>query len=96
MQTINVQIVWYLERGSLHRSSEAQYSLLTGGKLFCRTWKEINWYVACVLIKVYSNLNIYVKSKGNGNDGRVLILEAAIYGSDYYLINLSNADTERF
>ena len=52
--------------------------------------------MACVLIKVYSNLNIYVKSKGYGNDGRVLILEAAIYGSEYYLINLSNGDTERF
>ena len=40
-------------------------------------------------------MNICVKNKVNDNDGRVLILEATIDGSDYLLINLQNANTER-
>ena len=48
-----------------------------------------------VLIAVYSNLNIYVKNKVHGNDGRVLILDATINGSDYFLINFYNTNTER-
>ena len=36
-----------------------------------------------------------VKNKVNDNDGRVLILEATIDGSDYLLINLYNANTEK-
>ena len=46
-----------------------------------------------VLIAVYSNLNIYVKNKVHGNDGRVLILDATVYGSDYLVINFYNANT---
>ena len=48
-----------------------------------------------VLIVFYGNLNICVKNKVNDNDGRVLILEATIYGSDYLLINLYNANSEK-
>ena len=48
-----------------------------------------------VLIAIYGNLNICVKNKVNGNDGRVLILKATIDGFDYLLINLCNANTER-
>ena len=48
-----------------------------------------------LLIAIYGNLNICVKNKVNGNDGRVLILEATIDGFDYLLINLYNANTER-
>ena len=40
-------------------------------------------------------MNICVKNKVNDNDCRVLILEATIDGSDYLLINLYNAKTER-
>ena len=31
----------------------------------------------------------------NDNDGRILILDATINGSDYLLINFYNANTER-
>ena len=48
-----------------------------------------------LLIAIYGNLNICVKNKVNGNDGRALILEATIDGFDYLLINLYNANTER-
>ena len=48
-----------------------------------------------VLIAIYGNLNICVKNKIHDNDGRVLILEATINGSDYLLINFYNANTER-
>ena len=48
-----------------------------------------------LLIAFYGNLNICVKNKVNDNDGRVLILEATIDGSDYLLINLYNANTEK-
>ena len=48
-----------------------------------------------VLIAIYGNLNICVKNKVNGNDGRVPILKATIDGFDYLLINLCNANTER-
>ena len=48
-----------------------------------------------VLIAVYSNLNICVKNKVHDNDGRVLILDATINGSDYLLINFYNANTEK-
>ena len=34
---------------------------------------------------MYSNLNVCVKNKVNDNDGRVLIVEATIDGSDYSL-----------
>ena len=47
------------------------------------------------LIAIYSNLNICIKIKVNNNDSWVLILEATIDGSDYLLINLYNANTER-
>ena len=47
------------------------------------------------LIAIYSNLNICIKIKVNNNDTSVLILEATIDGSDYLLINLYNANTER-
>ena len=40
-------------------------------------------------------MNICVKNTVNDNDGRVLILEATIDGSDYLLINLYNANTEK-
>ena len=40
-------------------------------------------------------MNICVKNKVNSNDGRVVILEATIDGSDYLLINLYNANTEK-
>ena len=40
-------------------------------------------------------MNIYVKSKVHDNDGRILILEATIDGSDYLLINLYSVNTER-
>ena len=39
-------------------------------------------------------MNICVKNKVNDHDGRFLILEATIDGSDYLLINLYNANTE--
>ena len=39
-------------------------------------------------------MNICVKNKVNDNDGRVLILEDTIDGSDYLHINLYNANTE--
>ena len=48
-----------------------------------------------VLVAIYGNLNEYVKNKVNDNDGRVFILEATIDGSEYLLINLYNANTER-
>ena len=48
-----------------------------------------------VLIAIYGNLNIYVKNKVHDNDGRVLILDATINGSDYLLINFYNANTKR-
>ena len=48
-----------------------------------------------VLIAIYGNLNIRVKNKMHDNDGRVLILDARINGSDYLLINFYNANTER-
>ena len=48
-----------------------------------------------VLIAIYGNLIICVKNKVNDNDGRVLIFEATIDGSDYLLINLYNPNTER-
>ena len=48
-----------------------------------------------VLIAIYGNLNICVKNKMHDNDGRVLILDATINGSDYLLINFYNANTER-
>ena len=48
-----------------------------------------------VLIAIYSNLNIRLKNKIHDNDGRVLILDATINGSDYLLINFYNANTER-
>ena len=48
-----------------------------------------------VLIAFYGNLKICVENKVNDNDGRVLILEATINGSDYLLINLYNANTEK-
>ena len=47
------------------------------------------------LIAIYGNLNICVKNKEHDNDGRVLILDATINGSDYLLINVYNANTER-
>ena len=40
-------------------------------------------------------MNICVKNKVNDHDGRFLILEATIDGSDYLLINLYNANTEK-
>ena len=40
-------------------------------------------------------MNIFVKNKVNDNNGRVLILEATIDGSDYLFTNLYNANTER-
>ena len=48
-----------------------------------------------VLIASDGNLNICVKDKVHGNDGKVLILDATINGSDYLLINFYNANTER-
>ena len=48
-----------------------------------------------VLIAIYSNLNICVKNKVHDKNGRVLILDATINGSDYLLINFYNANTER-
>ena len=47
------------------------------------------------IIAIYSNLNICVKNKVYGNDGRILILDATINASDYLLINFYNANTER-
>ena len=46
-----------------------------------------------VLIAIYGNLNICVKNKVHDNDGRVLILDATINGSDYLLINVYNVNT---
>ena len=40
-------------------------------------------------------MNICVKDKVHGTDGRVLIPDATINGSDYLLINFYNANTER-
>ena len=40
-------------------------------------------------------MNICVKNKVHDNDGKVLILDATINGSDYLLINFYNANTER-
>ena len=48
-----------------------------------------------ILIEIYGNLNICVKNKVHDNDGRLLILDATINGSDYLLINFYNANTER-
>ena len=44
---------------------------------------------------IYGNMNICVKNKVNDNDGSGLILKATIDGSDYFLINLYNPNTER-
>ena len=44
---------------------------------------------------IFGNLNICVKNKVNDNDGRVLILEATIDGSDNLFINLYNTNTKR-
>ena len=46
-----------------------------------------------ILIAIDGNLSICIKNKVNDNDGRVLIPEAAINGSDYLIINLYNANT---
>ena len=48
-----------------------------------------------VLITICGNLNISVKHKVDDNDGRVLILEVTIDDSDYLLISLYIANTER-
>ena len=65
-------------------------------------FKEKIYYAHCktnpcgVLIAFYGNSNICVKNRVNGNDGRVLILEATIDGSDCLLVNLYNANNEKF
>ena len=64
-------------------------------------FKDKIYYAHCkmscqVLIAFYSNSNICVKNRVNDNDGRVLILEATIDGSDCLLINLYNANNEKF
>ena len=52
--------------------------------------------ISCgVIIAIYGNLNICVKTIVNDNNGRVLILEATIDGLNYLLTNLHNAKTER-
>ena len=61
-------------------------------KIYCSHLKTNSYGV---LTAIYGNLNICVKNKVNDNDGRVLILEATIDGSDYLLINLYNANTEK-
>ena len=48
-----------------------------------------------MLIAIYSSLNICVKNKVHGSDGRVLILDTAINSSDYLRINFYNGNTER-
>ena len=48
-----------------------------------------------VLTAIYGNVNLCVQNKVNDNDGRVLILEATTDCSDYLLINLYNANTEK-
>ena len=48
-----------------------------------------------ILQATYGSLNICVKNKMHDNDGRVLIPDATINGSDYLLINFYNANTER-
>ena len=48
-----------------------------------------------VLIAIYDNFNICIKNKVHDNDGRVVILDVTINGSDYLLIKFYNANTER-
>ena len=61
-------------------------------KIYYSHGKANSWGV---LTPFYSNFNICIKNKVNGNDGRLLILEVTIDGSDYLLINLYNANTEK-
>ena len=57
--------------------------------MYCFRWNTRTY------VPIHGNLNICVKNKVNHNDAGVLIFEARIDGSDYLLINLYNANTER-
>ena len=46
------------------------------------------------LVDFYGNIKYYVKKKLSGNNSRILVLEVAIDGTDYLLINLYNGNTE--
>ena len=46
------------------------------------------------LVGFYGNIKYYVKKKLSGNNSRILVLEVAIDGTDYLLINLYNGNTE--
>ena len=46
------------------------------------------------LVGFYGNIKYYVKKKLSGNNSRILVLDVAIDGTDYLLINLYNGNTE--
>ena len=78
-----------------------RHSSLETEKKWIDDFKD-NLYYSCgktdssgVLMAIFGNLNICVKNKVNDNDGRVLILEATIDGSDNLFINLYNTNTKR-
>ena len=47
-----------------------------------------------VLVGFYSIINYSVKKKLSDNSGRILVLDVAIDGTEYLLINLYNGNTE--
>ena len=48
-----------------------------------------------VLVGFYGNINYSVKKKQNDNSGKILVLNVAIDGKEYLLINLYNENTEQ-
>ena len=48
-----------------------------------------------VLVGFYGNINYSVKKKLNDNSGKILVLNVAIDGKEYLLINLYNENTEQ-
>ena len=55
------------------------------------TWE--NKFLRC-LVGFYGNINYSVKKKLSDNSGRILVLDLAINGTEYLLINLYNGNTE--
>ena len=48
-----------------------------------------------VLIAFYGNVNVVVKNQFNDDNGRILILEVRIDDTEYLLVTIYNANTEK-
>ena len=57
---------------------------------FFHMGKQILWCFSCF----YGNINYSVKKKLSDSSGRILVLDVAIDGTEYFLINLYNGNTE--